>query len=253
MAEKKPLVNSSGVVSELSGSDTIPVANYPTMVGDSGAGGTKGAVPAPSAGDAAASKFLKADGTWATAGGGSSPLTTKGDIHTFSTVDARLAVGTNGLALIAASGEATGLKWGMPSVNLTETTVDAPTGTSNTTGVMMGLAGSITTGASTSGIVQVIISGAVTNNTASSGWKYQIRYGTGTAPTNGAALTGTTAGYLTAGTLGTGTNKAIMPFCIVAKIPSLSASTTYWIDLSLAAGFSGTATLTDVCINAEEK
>jgi hypothetical protein len=39
------------------------------MVGDSGAGGTKGLVPAPAAGDAAASKFLKADGTWATAGG----------------------------------------------------------------------------------------------------------------------------------------------------------------------------------------
>lgn len=38
------------------------------MVGDSGAGGTKGLVPAPAAGDAAASKFLKADGTWATAG-----------------------------------------------------------------------------------------------------------------------------------------------------------------------------------------
>lgn len=34
------------------------------VVGDSGAGGTKGLVPAPAAGDAAASKFLKADGTW---------------------------------------------------------------------------------------------------------------------------------------------------------------------------------------------
>jgi hypothetical protein len=34
------------------------------FVGDSGSGGTKGLVPAPAAGDAAASKFLKADGTW---------------------------------------------------------------------------------------------------------------------------------------------------------------------------------------------
>ena len=40
------------------------------MVGDSGSGGTKGLVPAPGAGDAATGKFLKADGTWATAGGG---------------------------------------------------------------------------------------------------------------------------------------------------------------------------------------
>lgn len=35
------------------------------MVGDSGAGGTKGSAPAPAAGDAAAGKYLKADGTWA--------------------------------------------------------------------------------------------------------------------------------------------------------------------------------------------
>ena len=40
------------------------------MTGDSGSGGVKGLVPAPGSGDAAAGKFLKADGTWATAGGG---------------------------------------------------------------------------------------------------------------------------------------------------------------------------------------
>lgn len=39
----------------------------PDFVGDSGAGGTNGAVPAPAAGDAAANKFLSADGTWDTA------------------------------------------------------------------------------------------------------------------------------------------------------------------------------------------
>jgi hypothetical protein len=37
------------------------------MVGDSGAGGTRGAAPAPAAGDAAALKVLRADGTWASA------------------------------------------------------------------------------------------------------------------------------------------------------------------------------------------
>lgn len=35
-----------------------------SMVGDSGSGGTKGLAPAPSAGDAALGKYLKADGTW---------------------------------------------------------------------------------------------------------------------------------------------------------------------------------------------
>lgn len=40
-----------------------------------------------------------------------SPLTTKGDIHTFTTVDARLPVGTNGYVLSANSATATGLEW----------------------------------------------------------------------------------------------------------------------------------------------
>ena len=44
-------------------------------------------------------------------GGGSSPLTTKGDLYTFSTVDARLGVGANGTVLTADSAETTGLKW----------------------------------------------------------------------------------------------------------------------------------------------
>ena len=40
------------------------------FTGDSGSGGAIGLVPAPSSGDAAAGKYLKADGTWATVSGG---------------------------------------------------------------------------------------------------------------------------------------------------------------------------------------
>lgn len=42
---------------------------------------------------------------------GGSPLTTKGDLYTFTTVDARKAVGADGLCLKANSAEATGLEW----------------------------------------------------------------------------------------------------------------------------------------------
>jgi hypothetical protein len=58
---------------------THVTADLIAMVGDSGSGGTKGLVPAPAAGDAAASKYLKADGTWsAVTGGGSGTVTSVG-------------------------------------------------------------------------------------------------------------------------------------------------------------------------------
>jgi hypothetical protein len=47
----------------------IAASDLPSMVGDSGSGGTKGAVPAPASGDSAAGKFLKADGTWSVPSG----------------------------------------------------------------------------------------------------------------------------------------------------------------------------------------
>jgi hypothetical protein len=43
------------------------------------------------------------------------PLTTKGDLFTFSTVDARIGVGANNTILTADSSEATGLKWATPA------------------------------------------------------------------------------------------------------------------------------------------
>ena len=54
---------STGAPLDLTAAQATAMLN--AVVGDSGSGGTKGLVPAPAAGDSAASKFLKADGTWA--------------------------------------------------------------------------------------------------------------------------------------------------------------------------------------------
>lgn len=50
-------------------SDTLISTYLADFTGDSGSGGTRGAVPAPATGDS--SKFLKGNGTWATPAGGS--------------------------------------------------------------------------------------------------------------------------------------------------------------------------------------
>lgn len=59
--------------------------------------------------------------------GGASPLTTKGDLYTYSTVDARLPIGTNGQVLKANSAQTTGLEWSTltaTSTANTNTTID---------------------------------------------------------------------------------------------------------------------------------
>lgn len=52
----------TGEVERLTGAQAATI--IPAVVGDAGSGGVKGLVPAPAAGDAAAEKYLNADGTW---------------------------------------------------------------------------------------------------------------------------------------------------------------------------------------------
>lgn len=99
--------------------DPSPVSAYVgPFTGDSGAGGASGLVPAPAAGDAAAGKVLKADGTWYIPPGGlTNPMTTQGDIIIAgpSGTPARLAAGTAGQVL-QTNGSSAAPSWVTPTV-----------------------------------------------------------------------------------------------------------------------------------------
>jgi len=153
------------------------------------------------------------------------------------------------LFTVANTGNAT-LTGYLTSANVTsQSTPSDPTGTTNTTGVMMGLAGSITPQGS--GKIMVIISGSMVQNTNTDGGKVQIRYGTGSAPANADALTGTTAGNIVSLNMTTAASARIGWSCN-AIITGLTPATAYWLDVSLAAVTGGTASVKDISISAYE-
>jgi hypothetical protein len=100
---------------------------------------------------------------------------------------------------------------------------------------MQGLAGSITP--ATSGVVMVTISGYFHNGTDTTfghGMKWELSYGTGTAPTNGAAVTGTQCQQqaFTLLTTAGGSNSMLQPFSTTCVISSLTIGTPVWLDLA---------------------
>ncbi len=86
------------------------------------------------------------------------PLTTKGDLFTFTTVDARIGVGANGTVLTADSAEATGLKWATPAgggkvLQVIQATSTTNIASSTTTLIDSGLSASITPSSATSKVL----------------------------------------------------------------------------------------------------
>ena len=125
------------------------------------------------------------------------------------------------------SSGASGGGGGAPTVGITAAA--SPSGTTSTTFVMMGLAASFKPAAFGSALVT--ISGYVLN-TGTDVSRVQGAYGTGTAPTNGAAATGTLFGQFVQATNSTAAGS--LPFTFQGKITGLTVGTTYWIDLQYA-------------------
>jgi len=109
----------------------------------------------------------------------------------------------------------------------------SPGGTTSTTGVMMGLGASCKLTPATTGRIRFTIVGNVTNNNTSKTTFVTGRYGTGTAPSNGAALTGTLFNNgVTSTTTAAGSPASI--FTLEGIISGLSVGTQVWYDVSVA-------------------
>jgi hypothetical protein len=121
----------------------------------------------------------------------------------------------------------------------------SPTGTASTTGVMMGLGltGATITPTAT-GRVHFSIAGYLVNTGSTSAVTSALRFGTGTAPSNAAAPTGTQIGGVYKGNPEVST--AAMPFTMVGIATGLTLGTAVWFDADVFVG-AGTGTIIVSC------
>lgn len=108
-----------------------------------------------------------------------------------------------------------------------------PGGTSNAAGVMMGLGASCKVTPATSGRVRFTVKGNVTNNNSSKNTTIQGRYGTGTAPSNAAALTGSAFDAAIVVTT-TAASSPLSFFTADGTVTGLSVGVQAWFDVSVA-------------------
>jgi len=158
-----------------------------------------------------------------------------------------------GVGITAGNGITIGGSWPTQSVTYktpasSMTSVSAPGATTSATPVMMGLAGSITP--TNTGTVMVTIYGSVQNTAVGGQCVFRIRHGTGTAPVNGAALTGTAIGSTM--TITMDSSFAPHPFAITGVISGLTLSAARWLDASFGSDGTNTCTPFDAQVTAGE-
>jgi hypothetical protein len=129
----------------------------------------------------------------------------------------------------------------------------SPTGNVSTTAKMMGLGlvSGFTITPQVTGRILIIVAGMALNATAAGdGTNITGKYGTGTAPSNGAASTGTTFGatqhFIASTTAGQ------QGFVCMGIVSGLALNTAVWIDLELLAVTAGGSTVKDVQVIVEE-
>ena len=121
-----------------------------------------------------------------------------------------------------------------------------PTGTASTTFKMMGMGfwGCSITPVFT-GNVLLSMTGMVKSSAGGDGYQAQLAYGTGAAPQNGAAASGTVVGSAVYGA-------SPLPLSAPVVITGLTLNTAYWFDIQVEAVTAGTTTIEGATCSAHE-
>lgn len=111
-----------------------------------------------------------------------------------------------------------------------------------TSGKMLGINCNLTPTTTGRVFIYITFTGNLTDSLQLAQW--QIRYGIGTAPTNGATIVGTGLSTVTLRSVNTGYNET--PFALTAVLTGLTIGTAYWFDMSVLIFNTGTASASEV-------
>lgn len=151
------------------------------------------------------------------------------------------------------SGLETQLLWGngvWAQIPISLFNTSNPTGTTSATAVMMGLGSTVVFTPSTTGRVFFWCYVTLTNNTLLDGCTAGMRSGTGTAPANGIAVSGTQRGATKSFTSAINNQGSMVT--LVAGIVGATIGTQIWFDLAVNAITGGTASVQSVVFFLQE-
>lgn len=173
--------------------------------------------------------------------------TSNGVIYDNAGVIGNTAAGTSGQIFAAVSG--------VPSFATTAATQGLPSDpstTTNTTGLMMGLGSTCAITPAYGTKIRISWEGNEFNSASTNSGFTIMRFGTGSAPANAAAATGTTIGKSTGVFHGNPSSSVSYSFSRSGIITGLTPGTAYWFDLQLGVVTSGTVGVSNMSCSINE-
>lgn len=143
----------------------------------------------------------------------------------------------------------------LPAVNTATLALASPVSTTNATGVMMGLGvpGQCVLTPLIGSRIMVTIDGLIQNGTSGqTSAIVGLRFGTGTAPINAAALSGTVLGQNPRASFKAAASPGLAPFSVSGIATGLTPGVAVWFDVGLSATSASTAAIASLTCTLEE-